>query len=347
MATISVVVPVYKAEDFLPQCIESILQQTFTDLELILVDDGSPDRCGMICDEYAQKDSRIKVIHQCNKGQAAARNCAAREATGDWLCFVDSDDIIHPQMLEILYQGICISGAGISMCAVFEGSAVPADFWQSQGAGYHEAEPNEKTLKTWFECGEHKPWIVCGKLISKEIVLKIPFTEGRIYEDNAVVCQWLVAAGRIADTEAKLYFYRFNPTGTTKSEFHIKHLDYLWALEEMITFFAEIDFGSLRKRFFNIYLLTASEYYRRARDELQKPDLAYGIRKQMRKLNKKNRSFISLPYEQKVYIYTLMYPRIMKIYCSAHTAISVLKQMGFLRLLRKTFGYLWRIIQTK
>ena len=104
MPEISVIVPVYKAEAYLHACIDSILSQTFSGFELILVDDGSPDNCGAICDDYAARDSRVRVIHQKNQGQAAARNHALAAAKGDWVCFVDSDDAVHPQMLERLRQ---------------------------------------------------------------------------------------------------------------------------------------------------------------------------------------------------------------------------------------------------
>ena len=98
MPEISVIVPVYKAEAYLHACIDSILSQTFSGFELILVDDGSPDNCGAICDDYAARDSRVRVIHQENQGQAAARNRALAAAKGEWVCFVDSDDAVHPQM---------------------------------------------------------------------------------------------------------------------------------------------------------------------------------------------------------------------------------------------------------
>ena len=111
MPEISVIVPVYKAEAYLHACIDSILSQTFSDFELILVDDGSPDNCGAICDDYAARDSRVRVIHQENQGQAAARNRALAAAKGEWVCFVDSDDAVHPQMLERLRQAAAESGA--------------------------------------------------------------------------------------------------------------------------------------------------------------------------------------------------------------------------------------------
>ena len=101
---ISVIVPIYRVEKYLPACIDSILYQTFTDFELILVDDGSPDRCPEICDEVARRDARVRVIHQANAGLSAARNAGIEIAHGEWLGFVDSDDYIAPQFYEKLYQ---------------------------------------------------------------------------------------------------------------------------------------------------------------------------------------------------------------------------------------------------
>ena len=104
MPKISVIVPVYKAEKFLATCIESILNQTYGNLEIILVDDGSPDSCGKICEKYALSDSRVKVVHQKNAGVAAARNVGLDLAEGDYVTFVDSDDYIQPQMYEKLIR---------------------------------------------------------------------------------------------------------------------------------------------------------------------------------------------------------------------------------------------------
>ena len=103
---ISVIVPVYKCEKYLVACVDSILNQTFSDFEIILIDDGSPDSSGKICDDLAEKYNKITVLHQDNQGQAAARNNGVKIARGEWIHFVDSDDLIHPQMLEILYGAV-------------------------------------------------------------------------------------------------------------------------------------------------------------------------------------------------------------------------------------------------
>ena len=140
------------------------------------------------------------------------------------------------------------------MCSAVEAEELPEDFLENKQTEYRVAMLDERTLKSLFDHGEHRPWVIWGKLIRKEIVQKIPFAEGRIYEDNAVVCQWLVEAGRIVDVEAQLYFYRINPNGTTKREYHIKHLDYLWALEEMISFFRRIGYFTVCRQHIRDYM---------------------------------------------------------------------------------------------
>ena len=110
MPEISVIVPVYKVEPYLRRCVDSILAQTFTDIEVILIDDGSPDGCPAICDEYVQQDNRVKVIHQENRGVSAARNAGLdwvfANSDSQWISFVDSDDWVHPQFLEYLHLSL-------------------------------------------------------------------------------------------------------------------------------------------------------------------------------------------------------------------------------------------------
>ena len=110
------IVPVYNVEKYLPQCIDSILAQTYTDFELIIVDDGSTDRSGQICDEYKDKDSRVYVVHQENRGVSAARNAGIDMAKGEYIAFVDSDDVIHNQMLELLFFALTKYSVDISVC---------------------------------------------------------------------------------------------------------------------------------------------------------------------------------------------------------------------------------------
>ena len=124
MPTISVIVPVYKVEPYIHRCVDSILQQSYRDFELVLVDDGSPDNCGSICDEYASRDSRVHVIHQENGGLSAARNAGIDwvfdNSDSQWITFVDSDDWVHPQMLEKLFDAAMEQNTLISICGFIE-----------------------------------------------------------------------------------------------------------------------------------------------------------------------------------------------------------------------------------
>ena len=113
---ISVIVPIYKVEDYLDRCIESIVKQKYRNLEIILVDDGSPDQCGAICERWAAKDRRIKVIHKKNAGLAAARNTGIEESSGEYLCFIDSDDFLEPKMLEKLLKALIMEEAEVAAC---------------------------------------------------------------------------------------------------------------------------------------------------------------------------------------------------------------------------------------
>lgn len=114
MAKISIIIPVYNVERYLEKCIDSILQQTFKDIEVVLVNDGSQDQCGEICDRYKQKDNRIKVVHKENGGVASARNAGLKIATGEWIGWVDADDWIEPDMFNYLIENAIVYGADIA-----------------------------------------------------------------------------------------------------------------------------------------------------------------------------------------------------------------------------------------
>ncbi|MGL5903256.1 MAG: glycosyltransferase family 2 protein, partial [Cetobacterium sp.] len=176
---ISIIVPVYKVEPYLRRCIDSILNQTFTNFELILVDDGSPDRCGEICDEYAKKDCRIKVIHKKNGGLSSARNIGLNIAKGDYIGFVDSDDWIDADMYETLYNLIKESNKSISNI----GYKIVYD-------NYSECLTNHKVLKlnkeqALEELLKHKLYgnYFWPNLYTSELMKKFRFTENIIFED--------------------------------------------------------------------------------------------------------------------------------------------------------------------
>lgn len=339
MPKISVIVPVYNAEAYLTPCIDSILAQTFPDFELILVDDGSTDGCPVICDEYTAQDNRIIVFHQKNQGQSVARNVGISNARGKWICFIDSDDIAHPQMLELLLKAAQDTGAKISMCGAIEGNELPCDFAEQASNGYSVHIADESYLLNLLENVVYRPWTVWAKLIDREILLKYAFAPGRIFEDNAIVCKWLVEAGTVCDMDASLYFYRVNLNGTTKSAFNVKMVDQLWALRELADFFDFAGYKKLKSRFCSAYMVGAPGYYWRVLQELSLPETAEDIRCQMRKMMRKNRTFIALSKQQKLSAYDVMYPRRMQLYWHAQVGLTECKNHGFFSFFRKAISY--------
>lgn len=236
MPKISVIVPVYKVEKYIHRCVDSILNQTFTDFELILVDDGSPDNCGKICDEYAEKDNRIHVIHKENGGLSDARNVgidwAFEHSDSEWITFIDSDDWIHPRYLELLYNAVVETNSAICIC------------------GYEETTGKETTvdenifkaeiINTEFFYSEHivNAVVAWGKLYKKDLFREIRYPVGKLHEDEFTTYKVLFQYNSIAYVSQPLYFYFINSEGITKSEWSPKRLDALDAYEEQLLFFS-------------------------------------------------------------------------------------------------------------
>ncbi len=237
MPQISVVVPVYKVEPYLRRCVDSILGQTFADFELILVDDGSPDNCPAICDEYAAKDSRVHVIHQENGGLSAARNAgidwAFANSNSQWLSFVDSDDWVHPEYLERLLEAAVTTGCSLSVCGLLrtQGEALPEIPIAAQA---------ERLTANEFYCmraGEHvSPAAACAKLYSKKLFVDLRFPVGKLHEDEFTTYLTVYHAGEIAFCSVLLYAYYINPEGIMHSKWTPKKLHVIEAYEKQLAF---------------------------------------------------------------------------------------------------------------
>lgn len=302
MPLISVIVPIYKCEEYLETCVDSILNQTFTDFEIILVDDGSPDNSGKICDDLARKHNKITVLHQENQGQAAARNNGVKIARGEWLHFVDSDDLIHPQMLESLYNAVIKNDVKLAMCSAVQDEKSPDDFYADKKVDFKNLEMNEDNFLHLCRDLKYYYWVVWGKLIHKSILQKYPLAEGRIYEDNAIVCKWLYEAKKVVLTDAPLYFYYVNTSGTTKKEFTKKHLDVLWAFKEQIDFFSSINFLKMTEHLAMYYFEISAYLYHRAKTENAK-ELIPHIKEKEKEIKSLYSDYIKLNPKQKLYYY--------------------------------------------
>lgn len=201
---ISIIVPIYKAESYLKTCLDSITAQTYENLQIILVDDGSADSCGSICDSYAAKDPRIQVIHQCNAGVAAARNAGLAAATGDWIGWVDADDWVERDMFQYLLSNAVAQQADVCVCARYE--ELPH---RTNHFGFTERAllDRQAALKALLE-NRLLDDALYDKLWKRQLFQLIRFPEGRTYEDLSTVYRLLEQAQTIACLPEQKYHYR-------------------------------------------------------------------------------------------------------------------------------------------
>lgn len=227
---LSIIVPIYKVEKYLDECIQSILGQTFTDLELILVDDGSPDACPQMCDAAAEQDSRVRVIHQKNGGLSAARNTGIEAARGNWLGFVDSDDFVAPDFYEKLYNAAVNADADCAVCSVQltheDGSRMDTPpQWKVYGGGY----TGEDVLKT-ITWQNNAPYLVAwNKLYRREVFRTLRYPVGRINEDVFIFAELFDTIKMVACVEQPLYFYRQRKDSIMQSKCTLRNLDEMWS----------------------------------------------------------------------------------------------------------------------
>lgn len=222
---ISVIVPVYKVEAYLPRCVDSILRQTYQDFELILVDDGSPDRCGMLCDEYAEKDNRIKVIHKKNGGLSDARNAGLSIADGAYFAFVDSDDWVTPDYLEKLLSGLLSTDSDICECEkinTFASSELP--FVEATQCTYETQDALELLIKD--QVFHQYVW---NKLYKRECLKEIKFEVGKTNEDEFWTYQVFGNARHVTKISDILYYYFQREDSIMGTGFSLKRLDALEA----------------------------------------------------------------------------------------------------------------------
>lgn len=257
---ISVIVPVYNTKSYLFDCVNSILNQTYSDFELILVDDGSTDGSDIICDELALKDNRIKVFHQENRGLSLARNAGVEFSCGKYICFVDSDDVVSERYLEILYDNLIKSNADVSFCGFCTFSeSIPKDTEKEYG---FEIKSKNELLDLLTDVGPNSrsvPIIVAwNKIIKRGVAEKISFPKGRWHEDEFYVNRLMETAEVFSETPEKLYCYR-QREGSIVSEENkndIRHLDIVDAFEERIEVYRRFGNKKLYRKIISSYRIT-------------------------------------------------------------------------------------------
>ena len=232
---ISVIVPVYNVEEYIHKCLDSILRQTYFQLEIILVDDGSTDKSGKICDEYAQCDERIKVIHKSNGGVSDARNAGLDIATGELIGFIDPDDYIHEQMYEILQKIMEEEQADIVYCkrAIVRNSMVQKYSDSDTRQCWISLNALEKMYEPGFAGMATVPW---NKLYKKEIFDNIRFPKGMIFEDNYIIHQLYDNAQKVVFIDKTLYYYIERGESIMRKPYTLRSLDKLKGTYERVDY---------------------------------------------------------------------------------------------------------------
>ena len=257
---ISVIVPVYNVEHFLRYCVDSIIEQTYKNIEIILIDDGSTDASGTICDEYEKKDFRIKVIHKENGGLSDARNKGMQKACGEYYAFVDSDDFIARDYIAYLFELIDKNKAQISVCGYlkfYNYNIMPQQRSKMRGSNFldfgfrrnERMETNTKNKVCVYQTEEaifhllYQNGIVTaawGKLFHRSLFDKIAFPIGKLHEDIAIIYQLFDNADKVVCSKAEKYFYFQRNNSIKNSAFNQQRMDYIFFTKECIQYMAKV-----------------------------------------------------------------------------------------------------------
>lgn len=291
---ISIVVPIYKVEQYLNRCVDSIINQSYENLEIILVNDGSPDRCGEICEEYKSRDSRIVVIHKENGGLSDARNFGIERATGEFISFLDSDDWLHEDFVSRLYSLLIDTNADISASNFLKVYDQPSGMPKIEANhSIHEFTNIESLAQYGEELGAQMV-VAWGKLYRRELFNEIRFPRGKLHEDEFTTYKLLYAAKKISYTHEPLLYYFQRNDSIMGQGFDIrKKLDFMEALYERANFLNQKGLSRLSDRLYRQYFLSilANHHHLRKHHDLprvvdlqsRKPGLLRNLRSGMHK----------------------------------------------------------------
>lgn len=266
---ISIVVPVYNVEEFLPRCVESILKQSYKNLEILLIDDGSTDNSGTLCDNYAKNNQNIRVYHKKNGGLSDARNYGIEKATGNYIAFIDSDDYIAEDYCKILYNNLIKYEADISICA----------FIKTDGKN-DNIEENKEQITTYTGIDKQKnilnhmntiTTVAWNKLYRKEMWDNLRYPKGKINEDEFVVHYLMHKAKKVVYTNIILYYYYQRANSIMKKKFSSERFDVIDAFQERWQFYKEHkEYKELEGKAYCLYMkMIISNYILSKKNKLQ------------------------------------------------------------------------------
>ena len=305
MDLITVIVPVYMAEKYLDRCIFSICHQTYKNIKLILVDDGSTDQSPYICECWAKKDSRVRVIHQKNQGVSVARNKGIENTHGDYIIMLDSDDYLCLSMIEIMYKVMKENVADLVVCGFEKGNEDKFEFSNCEQPQV-ELINGEHALKRIYESDEKAlqyaaPW---AKLYRKELFNGLRYPVGKIFEDIYVTHEILYRCDKIAVVTQKMVYYYQHADSIMNRKFHVGKLDYLEALKNRVLFFKTNHLLELESIAYDEYLHSLIWEYSRARDLINNKEAMNDIVFRYRSIYKKGYSSKRYLDESRIFLYT-------------------------------------------
>lgn len=286
---ISIIVPVYKVEQFLHRCVESIQKQTYQNLEIILVDDGSPDNCPQICDQFAKVDHRIKVIHKINGGLSDARNAGIAVATGEYYCFVDSDDYIQPTMIENMLKVIKDKEIKLVIANIKTITEDGIRVVDKANSPIHKGTYTAQELlpKLYQELGWYYI-VVWNKLYHRSLFEQIKFPIGKIHEDEYIIAQIMWEAQKIACISSEEYIYIYQRKGGIMSTRQVQsQFDWLEAL------FLRFEFCKSKGELIDFTKETRAVYFRELNNLFLNPELCNCLTHSQKRETKKHYSRMS------------------------------------------------------
>ena len=235
MKLLSVIIPVYNVEQYLERCVLSVVYQTYHNLEILLIDDGSQDQSGKICDQLSQKYKRIRVIHKKNEGLSDARNKGLDLAKGEYITFLDSDDYIHPETYSILISQLETANADIVEGKILKVYSNPPLIRKIETAQIIQMNRDEAMLSSYD--WKYFTAIVCNKIYKRNIVENKQFPVGKYHEDEFFCHETLYRAQKLIHVNAEFYYYQQRPNSIRSSEFNIRHVDAIEAFKNRLEFF--------------------------------------------------------------------------------------------------------------
>ena len=318
MSRICVIVPVYNDEKFLCRCINSILNQTYNDFELILVDDGSLDKSGEICDFFAKKDKRIVVIHKTNGGPSSARNTGIEwvfaNSCSKWLTFADSDDWLHPDYLQYMIKSVEDNNASLAFCNIIRAE----QYFPCENVRYSFTCELSKTVLLSFsqKLTYVGPWC---KIYNKELFKNIRFPLGKLWEDLATTYKLFLSVEKCIHVNCDLYFYYLNNNGTILKNWRPKRMDEFEAYENMLAYFkSKEEYHDLYIAYQEPYIRAISySYYMCIKSDMSESDIKHYsklISKKMRKALHMYKKNTNICFKNDKGVYETAYPQLMNYY---------------------------------